>query len=286
MEKSIVRELQQLASDSHASLAELLRKALVVATKLKLVEFKEWIESELDGYIGKTTDQMPAYRQTTAEIKAWNPYNGWIPVHFEDATYGTALSKTGIANPIAEIEEFASKSAKSGYLTQSLPPEIERKLMDDNDGLPLKPVKYIPSARMTGVVAAVRTTVLKWSLKLEEEGILGEGMAFSDEEKRKAAETPAIHIYGNFQGVLGNVSGHNVQIGDYGSVHQQLKDAGVSQSDRNELENILDELKMAKSVKEKKSWAQKGMDWLGKNAGNLSAMTVATIKACLAAHGH
>lgn len=40
---------------------------------------------------------------------------------------------------------------------------------------------------MESVVQAVRNAVLEWSLKLEEDGIVGEGLSFSKEEKQLAA---------------------------------------------------------------------------------------------------
>ena len=57
---SLVEELQRDALDSSVSVLDLLRKALVVATKLNIDEFKEWIELELKGYSGQET--VPDYR--------------------------------------------------------------------------------------------------------------------------------------------------------------------------------------------------------------------------------
>jgi hypothetical protein len=53
---SLVEELQRDALDSSVSVLDLLRKALVVATKLNIDEFKEWIELELKGYSDKKND--------------------------------------------------------------------------------------------------------------------------------------------------------------------------------------------------------------------------------------
>ena len=44
--KSIVIELQQLASDGTCPIATLLRKALIVATKLNLMDIKIWTKSQ------------------------------------------------------------------------------------------------------------------------------------------------------------------------------------------------------------------------------------------------
>lgn len=43
---SIVIELQQLASEDTCPIATLLRKALIVATKLNLNDFKKWVNNE------------------------------------------------------------------------------------------------------------------------------------------------------------------------------------------------------------------------------------------------
>ena len=72
----IVLELQREALDETVSTESLLRKAYLVAKKLKLEEFEDWLSQEQNGYVG----QIPEYRSIRGEIKAWNPYHGWIPV--------------------------------------------------------------------------------------------------------------------------------------------------------------------------------------------------------------
>ena len=56
---SIVLELQKEAQGSNVSVSSLLRKALVVASKLKVKEFEEWINNELNGY--GDTDKIPEH---------------------------------------------------------------------------------------------------------------------------------------------------------------------------------------------------------------------------------
>src|SRR5688500_16815305 len=102
------------------------------------------------------------------------------------------------------------------------------------------PTLLVSSSELHGIVAAVRDTILQWSLRLERDGILGEGMTFSREEVQKAANTT--YNIQNFSGVLGNVTGSTIQVGNYNAIHADLKRLGVSQSARNELEDILDEL--------------------------------------------
>ncbi len=47
---SLVQELQRDAIGSTVSTTELLRKALIVARKLAVRDFSEWIDWELKGY--------------------------------------------------------------------------------------------------------------------------------------------------------------------------------------------------------------------------------------------
>lgn len=266
---SLVIELQRVASDNSASVTDLLRKALIVATKLKIEDFKEWVQAELKGY-GSSKLSVPEYRRIRCNVMVRNPRRGgMIPMVFQSEEQAQHWSQSGVSNPIAECEELMGM--KEGELVISYSADEERRLIDDDErDRGMIPIRVLPANRLIGVVSAVRTTVLEWALKLEQEGILGEGMTFSESEKKKAAESMEVHI-GSFQGVFGNVNATNFQVGDYGSIHAQLKDAGVSQAERNELENILDELRKAKP-EDKPGIVQRGMDWLGRNAENIGAL--------------
>ena len=49
----IVLELQREALDETVSTESLLRKAYLVAKKLKLEEFEDWLSQEQNGYVGQ-----------------------------------------------------------------------------------------------------------------------------------------------------------------------------------------------------------------------------------------
>ena len=69
------------------------------------------------------------------------------------------------------------------------------------------------------IMENVRTALLEWSIVLEENGIVGEGMQFSKEEKEIAAATPIINNYTtNF---FGDVSNSQVQQGTDNSTQAQ-----------------------------------------------------------------
>ena len=71
---------------------------------------------------------------------------------------------------------------------------------------------HIGSNAIAGVLDAVRNMVLDWSLKLEKEGILGEGLTFSEIEQRKAHDSGAtyrIDRIDHFAGIIGGAGNHN-----------------------------------------------------------------------------
>lgn len=272
MEKdSLVLELQRLASSNSARITDLLRKALVVATKLKIDDFRGWIESELRGYSGKVS-QLPKYRRVSASLRAWNPYRGWLPVQMEDSRTMEYYAKVYLPNPVGELEDVVGKSG--GRMMKQLPPEHSAVPDSGFGGVRFDTYQWISQTSIVGVLEAVRTVILEWSLRLEAEGILGEGMTFSEPEKQRARDAGGIHI-GTFHGVLGDVNAESFQIGDYGTIHNQLKEKGISQESRNELEAIMDAWVKSDKTDERQSLAQKGLDWVGRNAANLGALASA-----------
>jgi hypothetical protein len=128
-------------------------------------------------------------------------------------------------------------------------------------------IEYSP-VQLKGLLSAVKDKLLDWSLELETRGIIGENMSF-DEKERKSAQGQVFNIQ-HFAGVLGDVSHSSVQVYDYSSLHQTLKQQNVPQQKRNELENIMDELKTADPAK-KKSLLEKGKAWVVKNQEILGA---------------
>ncbi len=125
----------------------------------------------------------------------------------------------------------------------------------------------ISGTAFKAMVEAVRDRLLDWSIELEKRGISGEDLSFDDSEKQ-AAHTQTFHIQ-NATGIFGNVSRSTVNIYDYSSLHQTLKQHEVPQAARNELENIMDDLKSAHPAKKApvveraKQWVVKNKEFLG-----------------------
>lgn len=212
---ALVLELQRAALSKHSSVADLLRLALVVARKLGVAEFEQWIDAELNGY-KSGHPPVPAYRTLSGELKCWNPYNGWIPLHSSDPAMDAKLSKRATSQSIGELESMKPSEKKNGStFVMHFPKELEAQLMSGMD-MPLQPALLVGGAQLHGIIDAVRNIVLDWSLKLESAGVLGEGMTFSPEEKVRAADSSVMYQIEN-QTVIHNMSHSQVQQGSAGS---------------------------------------------------------------------
>ena len=182
---SLVVELKIDALNPEISVLFLLRKALVVARKLNIQEFQQWVEKELNGY--PEISELPQYRFVFGDLKTRHPYQGWIPVRLPSQQIHEFISKRPVHQSISEIETLVEtlKDKNSPLLT--MPPAVEEILREYLD-IRFEIKIHIDRSQAKGVLEAVRDVVLNWSLKLEEDGILGEQMTFSQEEKQIATK--------------------------------------------------------------------------------------------------
>lgn len=203
--RPIIQQLQIDATNKDVSTSQLLRKAKIAAVKLGLKDFLIWINFELDGYANDAI--LPSYRTVPVELKAFNPFRGWLPVRFQDVETQNTLSSREVLQPLGELETLV-KSGNNEDLRMTLSPEaynaISKAISFDGEI-----VTFVSSTSVEGILNAVKNKVLDVSLQLESEGILGDAVSFSDEEKEKAKEG-SIHIGSiqNFSGALGGVSGN------------------------------------------------------------------------------
>jgi hypothetical protein len=180
---SIVLNLQKEAMDLNIDLSDLLRKAYVVAKKLKISEFEEWIKLELYGY--NILDKIPRYRVVMGVLKYFDPHYGYLNFFIDDPKIDNMITQQKIDTPIAELEDLYKKSKgilylnvaqkmlflkKEGYIqTNVLPEKLE-----------------VSVTQLNRIFDSVRNIILDWSLRLEEDGILGENLTFTLKEKEIA----------------------------------------------------------------------------------------------------
>lgn len=187
----IVLELQKDALDPNIDTATLLRKAYLVSKKLKLSEFEEWIKNELDGY--STIESIPIYRKVWGELKAWNHYNGWIPVLITDEKIHELLNKQLVHDSIPSL---ISLQKSNGNPCISLSGAITNALYNiTNAPFQTKYAVFFGRNSVDSIIESVKNKILDWAILLEENEILGEGLVFSPEEKERVIHIPQIVNY-------------------------------------------------------------------------------------------
>lgn len=261
---SIVLDLQQEVLKPDCDILNALRKAHLIASKLKLKEFDVWIMHELNGYAGVDQDNIPAYRKVTGLLKAQNPYYGWVPVIFQDSELEKTVCTRILSNSISEILELYKTS--EGSILISYPGETARLI--DKMCSSLVPTNYtlnVSAHLLKAIIDQVQNCLLEWTLRLENEGILGEGMRFSQKEATMAQNVPQTinNYFGTF--VNGNIKDSQIVSGDHNTVtfnygqasdliHQvkeKIQSEQISEEDRETAEELISEAESKIAAKAK-----------------------------------
>lgn len=121
--RNLVKTLQKDCLEGKILLTMLLRKALVIASKLDISDFKMWVNNELNGY--PLGSKMPVYRKTKGKLYGFNPCNGWQPITFPESKEEELITTTYNNQSIAEIEFLQSRADKNDELISPLDGEEE-----------------------------------------------------------------------------------------------------------------------------------------------------------------
>jgi AbiTii len=255
---SLIDELQLDASNEAVSVSTLLRKALVVASKLEVSDIPEWINSELSGY--GLTGRVPPYRIVHGSLKA-RTIRGWIPVQLETSDLQKMVTEQHIGHSISELEALCEGE---GTPKISLAPE-EQSVLQGLSGHQTEFACFIEKSRLIGILGAARDQVLRWAIALDKAGVRGDGLSFTGAEKEKAhgtvfnAENLTIGVYGNVGGQANVAAGFQphagtkINAGDVqkliGEIEPHVTGLQLSPTDKQGLVDALAELQSAKSAK-------------------------------------
>lgn len=248
---SAVLDLQQEILKPECDILNALRKAHLIASKLKLHEFDTWIMYELNGYSDGSKKNIPEYRKVNGSLMAMNPYRGWIPVKIADPHIETLICEQYLWQSLSDIIELHKKSKRNFKI--EFPGQFIA-FLEKNSTVPF-PTNYelhVGTHQLKTIIDKVANCLLEWTITLEGEGILGEGMRFSQEETAMARNVPqTIHnYYGNV--VNGSINQSQVVSGDnntisfnYGQADdfvQKVKDAINDELPSGENRETADEL--------------------------------------------
>jgi hypothetical protein len=177
---SLVWELQRDVLDRTMSIPDLLRKALLVSRKLKIKDIEEWLNDELNGYEARS---VPSYRMITGQLKAFNPYRGWIPVNMGGELH-TSMCEHPTRDSVSQIHDLVERT-ETGTVIVKFPADLNAafmRLMQTD----LEPALHVPVHKLVLILDVTKTKILDFALDLEARGILGEGIRFSKAEEQLA----------------------------------------------------------------------------------------------------
>ena len=238
---SIVLDLQQEVISQDCDIVNALRKAHLIAVKLGLEEFDNWILNELNGY--SSQKDCPDYRKIHVVLRGFNPYHGWIPTMINDPEFEKMISEKKISQSISEIITLISNN-EDGLSINCNGAELElfNKMFDNP--LPMHFAYQVSHASVADIIEKVKNTLLEWTLKLEKEGILGENMAFNEKEKEQAKSIPQTinNYYGSTNVVNGTANNSPIVAGNNNTVSISKEELG------NELSKIADEIKNTNEI--------------------------------------
>ena len=218
---SLVLELQRDAMDEHKSVVSLLQKARAVSGKLNVLTIKDWIEHELEGYPNGA--DVPSYREVVGQLVCANPYGGYITINVENAEVRKLFTTRRAGEPLPALLDLISSDCSSRKILMSYLPE-QADIITSMMANPQEPFLSVEFSVIRRIIASVRTRILDFAIDLETQGILGEGMAFSNDEKERAS-----HI--SYTLNIENMTGSQIQQGTTSSTQsysQSLDIAGLS----------------------------------------------------------
>lgn len=244
-ELPLVLQLQHLAQRADSDIEELLRRSILVATKLNLDEFEQWCRNELFGY-SENYESLPSYRKKRGKLYIRNPYHGLQPFYITDEDTNELITRADFSQSVGELLNLIQM--ESPWLEKQLSSVVVDFLLKAQGDYPCEPVLTIDKSIARSVLTHVRNRIYDWSLTLEKNGILGEGMQFTREEKEKAITSTTYNI-GNMQGIAGQVQDSKVTQTNQMIVNQMdlstllttLKSVGVNENDLQELQVALAE---------------------------------------------
>ena len=184
---SLVLELQRDIIENKMSTQDILRKAYLISKKLNVDNISEWLNFEMNGYSDK--DSLPKYRKSSGTVQALDPYHGWQNVQFENYDDKVIFSELYFFSSISELESLFRLHKDT--LTQQGGMLDALNINGDQRG---KRILFSKSS-IENIFGVVKNKILEWTLDLEDNGILGENMTFTEKEKQNAS-----NIIYNFHG--------------------------------------------------------------------------------------
>ena len=242
--------IDELSSDlvsASGDLPSTLRRAKVLARSLGVPEFREWVDSELEGYSERS--KAPSYRQ----FKPVNlgTYSGFFGLTFQNVplpTYVLPEPVKGFAETlvvtdgVAVLEELKSQPHQVKWPPEFVIAAREHLKLESGDVL-VDAHQPLPAHCISGILDQVKNRLLDFVLDLQENEISGDALAMQETPPELVRNLFVVNIFGDKNIVASGerVSQlvNDVREGDIESLIGQLKDLGLGEDDLEELKTAM-----------------------------------------------
>ena len=288
---SLLREIQDLAASSSkdVELSSLLRKCKILAARLNHIDFKIWIEKELNGY--DDANSLPSYR--ILETMSKGHFSGWG---------GSGLRNAPI--PTYCIEEKHQKYVNNVYITEGI--SALEDLLSKSDGTLHKPWRtellalygakfyeymncieawqVISSSSLASIIDTVRTKILNFVLEIEAENPdAGDAkMNTNPIEQGKITQIFNTTINGNVQNVATGSSDVNQNSQINNTVNEELfsnlldiisnQKVSLEEEEYQNILKVINEMKSTQGTSDFSSKYIKFIELINSHAGIFSAI--------------
>lgn len=226
--KGIILELQREVLDEKVNLDSLLRKSYLIAKKLELPIFEDWIKHEQNGY-GEY--EIPEYRRVRGQVKGLNNGGRWIPVILSSVAAEERFTTVRLPSSISQLLDLYKRDQEA-TVGLAFPVE-ENQLLIKSCGHNTQYVLEVGKDQIYAIIDAVRNIILEWAIDLEQKGIIGENLSFTDKERITASQDFANISYYNY--IVGSNSDIHIRQGSQDNI-QEL----VNIENNREEHNIMD----------------------------------------------
>lgn len=248
---TLLDEIQSDLVNESASLSNTLRKAKILASAIGLQEFREWVDSELDGY--EYREKVPSYRR-------FRPTNlGTFSGPLQSGVKNMVLPTYNLPEQVKDFAEnmiffdgVGALEAQTSSSDQHQWKWSQEMILLARDAIPMyggmvlvDAHQPIPSHVISGVLDQVKNKLLGFVLGLQANNITSEDLANRSVEPEVVRNLFNFNIYGdrNVVATGENVNQHidSVKKGDIDSLLSYLRELKIDDEGLSELKAAVSE---------------------------------------------
>ncbi len=203
---TIIKELV----DPHTKIKDTLLKVQVLAFKIKNSKLKEWVDNELNGFIGK---EVPSYRKIPYAVFGnlmqdrgfggmMTRNNHALPIEYLEKDLREALMSVAMNSSVSELEHMIEKG---GQYQINIPHLVHKEITKllSNGWVVDSAWQKISLNSIEGIISAIKSNLLTFLLELADE--IGENENIDIMEHKKKIDNL-------FDKTIGNLSGETINI--------------------------------------------------------------------------